>query len=309
MSTTKETKGSGKTDLPLTKGATSRICKDIRRAKKHEKELAKVGIHFHFDDDDITTYYVLIIGAKDTPYEGGFYFFEAKHPYNYPMAPPKIRFLSTASKVRIHPNLYTEGKVCLSVINTWYGDGWSSSLNIRSMWEAIQSFVFVKESLRNEPGYEKGNEHEVKLFSDYVNYQNVRVCINTILQSLPSSNLKPFTSIIESHIRTNAQKYFNRIQALRSEFNKKHISCVAYVDSSTCICDYDLQYATFVKYCANLGLFPAEDTSTISDKKAKAFSAESAAESTAESAAESTTESAKKSKTTKTLKMAKVKKI
>ena len=265
--------------MPLALFAKRRLKKDIKELLTNEEEMAKTGIHTFVDENDITNIYALIIGTEGTPYEGGFYFFLITIPDDYPIKPPKITFLSTASGVRIHPNLYTEGKVCLSIVNTWDGDGWSASYSVRTMLMVIQCYVFVKYPLHNEPGYEKETESvggTVDLYSRYVTYQNIRVCVNDMLEHL-STKLAPFRSVMNNHLRSHAQKYFKRIQELEKERQSLIVTCPAYSHASQCITDYKAQYNRFVKYCATLGIVPDKlmkpDTDKVSikiKKKAKA---------------------------------------
>lgn len=46
-----------------------------------------------------------IIGPQGSPYEAGRFFLYIRFPYNYPMKPPEIRFLSKI----IHPNVSRHG--------------------------------------------------------------------------------------------------------------------------------------------------------------------------------------------------------
>ena len=60
---------------------------------------------------------ILIIGPFDTPYEGGFFHFYLRFSPNYPRCPPRVKFMTTGSgRVRFNPNLYCNGKVCLSIL-------------------------------------------------------------------------------------------------------------------------------------------------------------------------------------------------
>ena len=45
-------------------------------------------------------------------------------PDDYPLSPPKFDFMTTNGIIRFNPNLYCNGKVCISMINTWSGPGW-----------------------------------------------------------------------------------------------------------------------------------------------------------------------------------------
>jgi ubiquitin-conjugating enzyme E2 O len=63
---------------------------------------------------------VLIDGPIRTPYEDGVFVFDVMLPYDYPNNPPMLHYLSYASD-RLNPNLYVDGKVCVSLLGTWSG--------------------------------------------------------------------------------------------------------------------------------------------------------------------------------------------
>ena len=62
-------------------------------------------------------------------------------------------------KVRFNPNLYKNGKVCLSLLGTWSGaagEVWDASASsICQVLVSIQSLILVNEPYFNEPGYEE----------------------------------------------------------------------------------------------------------------------------------------------------------
>lgn len=65
----------------------------------------------------LTQLHILITGPFDTPYEGGFFHFILRFPPTYPYSPPRIKFMTTGrGTVRFNPNLYRNGKVCLSIL-------------------------------------------------------------------------------------------------------------------------------------------------------------------------------------------------
>ncbi|KAH0934252.1 hypothetical protein HID58_011369 [Brassica napus] len=61
----------------------------------------------------------VIIGADGTPYHDGLFFFDIFFPDTYPSVPPVVHYHSGG--LRINPNLYNSGKVCLSLLGTWSG--------------------------------------------------------------------------------------------------------------------------------------------------------------------------------------------
>jgi ubiquitin-protein ligase len=66
---------------------------------------------------------VCIVGPEGTPYSNGLFFFDIEL-YDYPHSPPKVTLLTGQGKCRLNPNLYQDGKVCLSLLGTWSGPGW-----------------------------------------------------------------------------------------------------------------------------------------------------------------------------------------
>lgn len=58
----------------------------------------------HFD--------VIIEGPSQSPYEGGFFKLELFLPEDYPMEPPKARFLTKI----YHPNIDKLGRICLDIL-------------------------------------------------------------------------------------------------------------------------------------------------------------------------------------------------
>ena len=61
--------------------------------------------------------------------------------------------------MRFNPNLYNDGKVCLSVLNTWPGraeEQWNpQTSSLLQVLVSIQSLILVQEPYFNEPGYER----------------------------------------------------------------------------------------------------------------------------------------------------------
>ncbi|THH13368.1 hypothetical protein EW146_g6839 [Bondarzewia mesenterica] len=102
----------------------------------------------------------LIIGPENTPYEDAPFVIDWMLDSNFPQSPPIAHFLSwTNGNGRVNPNLYEEGKVCLSILGTWAGDrneSWSPSRSsLLQALVSIQGLVLVKEPWFCEPAYDK----------------------------------------------------------------------------------------------------------------------------------------------------------
>lgn len=65
---------------------------------------------------------IMIAGPEGTPYAGGLFEFDCFIPLEYPNKPPLMHLRTTGGgSVRFNPNLYNNGKVCLSLLGTWHG--------------------------------------------------------------------------------------------------------------------------------------------------------------------------------------------
>jgi ubiquitin-conjugating enzyme E2 G1 len=71
---------------------------------------ASIGL---VDDNDLFRWSVIFEGPEDTLYEGGYFKAELKFPEDYPNNPPEMRFISKMW----HPNIYPDGKVCISILH------------------------------------------------------------------------------------------------------------------------------------------------------------------------------------------------
>ena len=108
-----------------------RLIRDVKNLLK--EPLTDHGIYYNHSQDDILKGYALIIGPKDTVYEDGCYLFEFNFTASYPFSPPIVKFKTNNGYTRFNPNLYKNGKVCISLLNTWQGEQWSSCQNISTI--------------------------------------------------------------------------------------------------------------------------------------------------------------------------------
>lgn len=98
-----------------------------------------------------------IVGAHGTPYHDALFFFDILLPPEYPQKPPVVHYISGG--LRVNPNLYETGKVCLSLLNTWTGTGtevWKpESSTVLQVLLSLQALVLNEKPYFNEAGYDK----------------------------------------------------------------------------------------------------------------------------------------------------------
>ena len=133
----------------INSNTVKRLIKDIKEILNYSTK--DNNIYYKHHDTEMLIGYALIIGNSDTPYQYGNYFFKLIFPSDYPFSPPKVFFLTNDSICRYHPNLYKNGTCCLSILNTWQGDQWTSCQTIQSILLTLSS-ILQNNPLLQEPG-------------------------------------------------------------------------------------------------------------------------------------------------------------
>uniref|UniRef100_A0A914VVG4 UBC core domain-containing protein n=1 Tax=Plectus sambesii TaxID=2011161 RepID=A0A914VVG4_9BILA len=140
---------------PTLKERTKRIAKELASMPNTLPLNASNSIFVCVDEGRCDIMKVLISGPDDTPYQNGLFEFDVFFPTSYPFSPPKCSFLTTgAGNVRFNPNLYNDGKICLSILGTWEGrpeEKWNPYCSLLQVLISIQGLIFVKEPYFNEP--------------------------------------------------------------------------------------------------------------------------------------------------------------
>ena len=201
-------------NLVLQKENINRLIKDIREITKNP--LTEHNIYYTHDEDNILKGYALIIGPKNTPYYGGFYFFIIDYPVNYPYSPPKFKYMTNDGITRFNPNLYTNGKVCLSVLNTWYGEQWTSCLTLSTVLLNLCT-IFIENPLINEPGIMTSHPECIK-YKEIIEYKNVEVAIIRIINK--KINCKEFDLFYDLYIEYVKNNYDDLLNHIENIFNK-----------------------------------------------------------------------------------------
>lgn len=182
-----------------------RLLKDVRDILKHP--LTDEGITYIHDEDNMMKGYAMILGPPDSPYEHGFFLFEFVFPVDYPFTPPKVNYMTNDGVTRFHPNLYSNGKVCLSILNTWEGEQWASTQTIRSILMTIRS-LFDWNALTMEPGIKKSHP-DVILYDDIVQLKTIELGIFGIMKEYlphPVNVWGSFLPIMRNYLRENRDK-------------------------------------------------------------------------------------------------------
>lgn len=202
----------------MTSKTVKRILWELKDYEKNKEENNKNGIYLEYDEADIYKLYLVLVGS-DGPYLGCFFEFNIVLPPTYPFSPPKFKFKSPDENMRIHPNLYGSGKVCLSVINTWSGPGWTACNTILSVCNILLGMVLsLKNPLSAEPAYE-----DIHINNPKAIYYKELVYCESINELLINNLKKNMTEFKKEYIRNNKEVYKNLIKnKLKWEYEYKY---------------------------------------------------------------------------------------
>ncbi|XP_044502931.1 probable ubiquitin-conjugating enzyme E2 25 [Mangifera indica] len=148
----------------------------------------------------------VIVGAEGTPYHDGLFFFDVFFPSGYPSVPPLVYYHSGG--LRLNPNLYACGKVCLSLLNTWSGqknEKWIPSMStMLQVLVSIQALILNEKPYFNEPGWAcmKGTvngENESRKYNESTYLLSLKTMIYTMRR--PPEHFQDF---VVGHFHQNA---------------------------------------------------------------------------------------------------------
>lgn len=143
-------------DMPNYKGDLAPLAqKRITNELKKIKSSLGPNTYFKYNENDLTKFSFMLIGLKDSPYYLGFFMFNMFIPNTYPTNSPSVHFMTHYKNFRFHPNLYENGKICLSILGTWSGEGWAQSMSMLTVIVEIQSRIGYEHPIICEPGHEK----------------------------------------------------------------------------------------------------------------------------------------------------------
>nr|XP_004539296.1 (E3-independent) E2 ubiquitin-conjugating enzyme isoform X1 [Maylandia zebra] len=173
------------------------------------------GIMVKTFEDRMDLFSALIKGPTRTPYEDGVFLFDIQLPNIYPAVPPLFRYLSQCSG-RLNPNLYDNGKVCVSLLGTWIGKGterWTSKSSLLQVLISIQGLILVNEPYYNEAGFDSDRGLQE-------GYENSR-CYNEMalikmvqsMTQLLQNPIEVFKQEIQEHFVSNGWRLVHRLES------------------------------------------------------------------------------------------------
>jgi len=199
-----------------TAGSINRITKEIA----HINNSGDLSLAVACRDEDVRQLRALIVGPPDTPYEFGFFEFQVKFPKEYPIKSPTVLCTTTNNgRTRFNPNIYAQGKVCLSILGTWHGEKgeeWSSAQGLESVLLSIQSLMSPN-PWENEPGEENGKlmDAEPAAYANKIRHETLRIAVIGRLEKLLSINPSAIVERGEEPPPTKSSKLTAKLNSLK----------------------------------------------------------------------------------------------
>ena len=121
--------------------------KQFRELNKSNDLGVSVGL---VNDDNLYNWSVVIFGPPDTIFEGGYFKAILSFPEDYPISPPTMKFTTKM----FHPNIYPDGRVCISILHPPGKDAFNEQEKMEEKWRpslGAEEILLSVISMLNDP--------------------------------------------------------------------------------------------------------------------------------------------------------------
>lgn len=154
------------------------------------------------DDGDLFKWRVVFEGPSETPYEGGIFQTKLNFPRDFPNSPPSMFFTTEMW----HPNIYPDGKVCISILHPPGTDRLNQQETADERWRPIISVEAILISVQNmlvDPNLDSpaNIDAAVQFKKDPKGYKRrVRELVDKSIENMDEEFEKPSGPSVESPI-------------------------------------------------------------------------------------------------------------
>lgn len=128
------------------KSSVKNINRQYKSLAKNPESLFSVEL-----TSDIYTWNVMFFGPPDTIYENGIFNAKMIFPKDFPNSPPTVRFVDDV----YHPNVYPDGKVCISILHEGVDQfGYESASERWNPSHSVSSILLSIISMLPNPNFE-----------------------------------------------------------------------------------------------------------------------------------------------------------
>eukprot|EP00455_Lapot_gusevi_P002273 TRINITY_DN10887_c0_g1_i3.p1 TRINITY_DN10887_c0_g1~~TRINITY_DN10887_c0_g1_i3.p1 ORF type:complete len:205 (+),score=46.78 TRINITY_DN10887_c0_g1_i3:93-617(+) len=143
------------------------------------------------DDSDIYQWQVIIEGPPGTLFEGGLFPAILKFPREYPNKPPEMKFVTPPGAPSFwHPNVYPDGKVCISILHEAKEDVFNQQEQMSEKWRPIlgvESILVSVVSMLSDPNFDSpaNIDASVQYRNDFEGYKRtIRRLVRATLENM-----------------------------------------------------------------------------------------------------------------------------
>ncbi|KAI3413664.1 Baculoviral IAP repeat-containing protein 6 [Globodera pallida] len=204
-----------------------RIAREIQSLQSNLMLTKSTSAFVRSCEEHLDAMKVLITGPEGTPYQNGCFEFDFFFPSNFPHSAPQVHLRTTGNNsVRFNPNLYNDGKVCLSILGTWPGrpeEQWNAERSsLLQVIISIQSLILVNDPYFNEPGYERYNNTQQgdlasQRYNAVIQVATVRWAILEQLKRPPIE----LESVVQLHFWLKRDEISDQIKGWIKEWKKR----------------------------------------------------------------------------------------
>jgi len=202
------------------------------------------------DESNVNFLHTIIKAPYDSVYRHKFIRLDFEIPDNYPHSPPKVTFVNHDG-VRIHPNMYQDGKCCSTILNTWPSENekWTSSMGIETILLTFHSF------LDNNPyTYEPGGRDDPS-YTNYVKYQS---WITLLIRYLQYEKIDTFKEYMYNYLLLKIDTIFTELSQLnemypRGYYNTKCFEIENYIIDYKMISEKLQDHYNYIYFTENNG--------------------------------------------------------
>lgn len=137
--------------------------------KKYQREGPSLGVIVKPRPENMMDCECIIMGPDDTEWEGGVFKLIMEFTDEFPSKPPKVKFITQM----FHPNIYTDGKICLDILDK----SWTPIYDFNAILTSIQSLLSDPnpDSPANQEAARLFTEADGDVSQEY--YYRVRQCV------------------------------------------------------------------------------------------------------------------------------------
>ena len=147
----------------------------IKRLQGEFKEYLKNPSDFYsieVNEKNFFSWDILILGPPETIFEGGIFKCNIIFTSDYPNKPPQFKFITKL----FHPNIYPDGKVCISILHEGH-DQWEYE-SISERWNpshSVNSIIMSILSILTEPNFESPANVDASIMwqKNFINYKKI----------------------------------------------------------------------------------------------------------------------------------------